>query len=243
MTRERTNQVREQQIRSSGILFELDDALTDFCTLVESKISFEGLDVLEVGCYLPKSFVLDVLKVNSWTSIEEPDSAVSLQHKRKKNRTIRSFSDYYLRDSKKYLQIIDRLANFPTYLYEQFDLVFSTSTMQHILHFGEVLFKMYRMLRTEGRLMAHIGPIWTSPHGHMLRPVVDNIGREVSMSKPIDLIPPWSHLIWSPPEFYVQMCKRMDRQTASEVVYQIFNSKNINRLFPIKQFRTFEAPE
>ena len=228
-----TNRLNE--IRSAGRFHGLTDCQVDFCVLVEKEIGFEGLEVLEVGGNLPKDFVTNILGVNSWLAIEEPDYWQSSLNKHesipipKSHKTVSSFHEFQQTHFDKYLVVTDGIENFPDLLFQKFDLVFSVAALQHILRIGPSLFSMYHALCPNGWVAAQVAPIWTASNGHLLRSIVDGIGREISPSS--ELVPPWSHLVWGRPEFYVEMCKRMDRRSAGEIVFEVFDSQRINRLF------------
>ena len=199
-----------------------------------SKQKDLGLDVLEVGGNLPQDFVFNILKVNSWMAIEELEFWKATDEKYTNpildsHKSVSSFLVFQNTQFDKYIVVTDGIENLPPSLYKQFDLVFSVATFQHIIRFGPALFSMYHALRPSGQLIAKVGPIWTAPNGHLLTSVVDEIGREISSTT--ELIPPWSHLVWSRPEFYVEMCKRIDQRSAGEIVFRAFDSKRINRLW------------
>ncbi len=220
---------RQKQIISGGKLYQLKDYQINFCLLVENEVGFTGLDVLEVGGSLPEGFVLDILKAKSWLALEEPEFWKVSGKVKKFDKVFPSFLDIQLNEKANYAVITDGIENLTSCFYNQFDLVFSIAAMQHILRMGPAMFSMFHSLRQGGRLLAGIGPIWSASDGHLLRSIFDSIGREISWAT--DVIPAWAHLIWEPAEFYIEMCKRTDRRTAGEIVYEVFNSNRINRLF------------
>ena len=219
---------RKEEIISAGTFYGLKEYQINFCVFVENEVGFNGLDVLEVGGHLPKEFVLDILKVNSWIALEEPEywrqsGGIEIEVAQS------TFSTCQISQAEKYVVLEEGIENLPSTFYHQFDLVFSIAAFQHILRFGPALFSMFNSLRTNGRLLSGIGPIWGCSQGHLLRPVLDSIGREIHCSS--GFIPPWGHLVWSPAEFHLEMCKRTDRRSAGEIAYEVFSSNRLNRFF------------
>jgi hypothetical protein len=72
-------------------------------------------------------------------------------------------------------------------------------------------------------------PIWSAHDGHHLHGVTDKKGNVFSFSN--SPIPPWGHLFMRPPEMYQHLLAHTDEEAASEIVYHVYNSPAINRLF------------
>ena len=90
---------------------------------------------------------------------------------------------------------------------------------------------MYRALRPGGMLFTMYSPVWSAHDGHHLSPIKDKIGRRFSSAQRECPIPPFGHLLMSPPQLYRQLLKQMDAETAGRIVYQVYHSPQLNRLF------------
>jgi hypothetical protein len=71
--------------------------------------------------------------------------------------------------------------------------------------------------------------VWSAHDGHHLQGVVDKAGRAFTYHN--SSIPPWGHLLMRPPELYRHLLNVTDAEAAAEIVYMVYHSPSINRLF------------
>jgi SAM-dependent methyltransferase len=189
---------------------------------------FPGKRVLEVGGSLPAELVLGELGAASWLAIEETsyyDDAGGLPA--------------HLADAPRLAELPTVLPpwqmargaveNLPERLWGRFDLVFSVAAFEHIGRLPLALDRMYKALVPGGQLVSIFSPIWSAHNGHHLHGVTDRQGRTFTFAD--SSIPPWGHLLMTPPELYRHMCGLTDPEAAAEVVYQVYHAPCINRLF------------
>ena len=134
-----------------------------------------------------------------------------------------------------------------------FDAAVSVSAFEHIRGLGEALAEAYRVLRPGGLLLAHFGPIWSTPYGHHLG-FMEN-GRTVNYHEFV--LPSWCHLIDSR-EDVLQGCLTlgMTKELAARSVSFMFDSPEQNQLlfsdyvdivtasdFEVLFFKGYDAPD
>jgi SAM-dependent methyltransferase len=117
----------------------------------------------------------------------------------------------------------------PVALHGRFDAAFSIAAFEHIDRLALTLDGIHAALRPGGRLFAMFSPIWSSHNGHHLPDIRDRSGRQFSFTR--SPIPPWAHLLLRPPEMFEHLLAQTDRETAAEIVYYVYHSPHINRLF------------
>ena len=85
--------------------------------------------------------------------------------------------------------------NFPD---RAFDAIVTMSTFEHIGNLELALSEFYRVLRPNGCVLISFEPIWTCSYGHHLH----------HFGAISNLVPDWSHLLWSKPEMlaYLTTC-------------------------------------
>lgn len=210
----------------------------DICSRAVERVGLSGKAVLEVGGSLPREYVLGELGAKSWTSIEELgyyDAIGEAQYLYKnidddtKRQCIPLGKLTGFSDLTDYTILSGRIENIPEFLYDRFDVVISLAAFEHIDRFHMALSKMYRALKKGGALYTEFGPIWSGPNGHHLHGVTDAKGRTFSFTDTI--VPRWGHLLMRPPELLAELLTHTDEATAAEIVYQVYNSPSINRLF------------
>jgi SAM-dependent methyltransferase len=101
-----------------------------------------------------------------------------------------------------------------------FDLIVSSSVFEHVHNFDVALGEMYRVLRVNGLLFSHFGPIWSGSYGHHLWHI------ETYHTL---ILPPHCHLLSTPPEME-QWLIRKGHAKAHEIAEYIFTSKDQNQL-------------
>lgn len=194
---------------------------------------FQGRDVLEVGGSLPEPLCLGELGANSWTAVEYTPYYHELGERR---LTLEAGRGGYQVLNAKVEELPDDLAG-------RFDLVVSLSAFEHIGNFPAGLERMYRALRPGGLLLSGFGPVWSGPHGHHLPAVVDADGQALEAK-----VAQWDHLTHGPSQMYAKaLTFTADRDAAATLVYFMYHSPHINRLYSDDYFAyvacsRFEAP-
>ena len=200
------------------------------------KVSFAGKDVLEVGGSLPPRFVSEVLGARSWTAIETPTYEVSLAeadglthkgtllHRDSEVTPVQGFGQPLAAPYSFFLTTIEEL---PPAHHARYDLVFSIATFEHIHKLPLALDRMHKALKPGGQLFSLFAPVWSAYDGHHLPGISDGSGRPVDRT----IIPPWGHLLKSPPEMLRYLSGKTDFETAALMVYYIYQAPSINRLF------------
>lgn len=199
-------------------------------------VSFAGKDVLEVGGSLQPAFVFDVLNAKTWTAMETPEyeealaGADGLTHEGTllhKDTQIIPNKGYPAPFGERYNFLLANIEDLPECYHEKYDLIFSIATFEHVQKMPAALDRMYRALKPGGKLFSLFSPIWSAYDGHHLPGIIDAAGAPVDRS----IIPPWGHLLASPPEMYSYLSTRTDSETAGTMVHYIYQAPFINRFF------------
>ncbi|MDB9522282.1 methyltransferase domain-containing protein [Dolichospermum circinale CS-1225] len=228
--------LKQEQIQECQSKFNLSYHVS-FAHICQQLVGFENKDVLEVGGSLSPDFVFDYLGVKSWTGIETPDYQESLEetggitHTGTIIKNIKNTSDYKFNNKQqnKYNLYLENIEDLPEEYYNQYDLIFSIATFEHIHKLPLALDKMFLALKPGGKLFSMFSPIWSAHDGHHLPNIVDKQGRKFHFGE--SPIPPWGHLLMSSPEMYSHLCQFTDKETANLMVYYVYHSPHINRLF------------
>lgn len=205
------------------------------------EVGLKGMDVLEVGGSLKRAFVLEELKVKSWTGIESPEytffygkkTSAQQNHNDWGNLQIMDITDIgYLEPSispGSYNVFYANIEELPEPYFGCYDRIFSIACFEHILQFPLALQKMYEALKPGGKLFSMFSPIWSSYNGHHLPKVIDKNGRSYFFNN--SPIPPWGHLTLRPAEMEKYLQRTTDIETARRITGLIYTSPHINRLF------------
>lgn len=210
----------------------------NFCLDAEKAIGLKGKKVLEVGGSLPEEFVIGYLGAKSWIALEElnyynqiGDSQhihINVSQERMKSfinvNNVKNVSD--LGD---YSNVSGKIEELNESFFGQFDVVFSIAAFEHISHFPSALSKMYDALSVGGKLFSAFSPVWSAYNGHHLHGITDKDGNCFHFNN--NPIPPWSHLLLKPSQMYSLLLKRTDPVAAQKIVYEVYHSPSINRLF------------
>jgi trans-aconitate methyltransferase len=202
---------------------------------VEKTIGIRGKRVLEAGGGLPAGLVCGEFGAKQWIGTIKPDwlsghlGRGNITERRDVGgmRLLESIADAGELDDHQVLA--GAVEDLPDSLAGQFDLVFSTAAFEHFLKIPAALNAMYKALRPGGELFSQFGPIWSGHNGHHLLNVTDQAG--VTMNFLSSPIPPWGHLLMRPPELYRHLLSKTDAWAAQEIIYQVYHSPGINRLF------------
>jgi SAM-dependent methyltransferase len=200
--------------------------------------SLEGKRVLEVGgSNIPKPFLFEVLKARQWISVDlvypENREYWPKQYKHTGVIPISEDIDYCVLDQQVILD--GGIEKLPPSFAGRFDVVVSMDAFEHIQRFATMLERTYDALKPGGKMLSMYSPIWSSHIGHHLWGVTDKAGRTYYIeSSPI---PKWGHLLMRPHEMYRYLLDRTDAETADEIVYRVYHSELLSRLF----YEDFEA--
>jgi hypothetical protein len=215
-----------------GLTYQVDSL-----RLIDGVHSLAGKRVLEIGgSNLPRPLVFEGVKASQWICVDDltaygindvRDENHLLQDHYSSVKVFRDTDDMNLVTNEKYAIIDGNSADLS--ISDYFDVAISIAAFEHIHRFPEMLSRVYDALRFGGHLLSLFQPIWSCINGHHVVGVKDAQGREIDFSS--SLIPPWGHLIYTPPQLYRILCERTDRKCAADIVYQIFNSTQVNRLF------------
>lgn len=203
----------------------------------DNAIGLSGKDVLEVGGSLPRNLVFNEVGVKSWCAIESMDwndltgTANSPCIPLAEIGNIKDFPDYLLLNG-----LVEEI---PDCMHHRFDRIISIAALEHVTHFPRALNRMFKALRPGGKLFAFIGPVWSAFNGHHLKEIKDLKGRIFKFNH--DGIPPWGHLLYSPPEMYLQLRNITDEDTADNIIHEVYNTPAINRLFIEDYVNYFQA--
>ena len=204
----------------------------DLLLEIHRSSSLTGKAVLEIGgSNIPKPFVFEVLKASKWVSVDRvyPQNRSLWPRQYKHVGVIPIAPDVEFKTLGDHLILDGSVEFLPLSFAERFDAVVSIDAFEHIHKFATMLERAYHALRAGGGLLAIYSPIWSSHFGHHLWGVTDKKGRTYYIeSSPI---PPWGHLLMRPHEMYRYLLDHTDPDTADEIVYQVYHSENLNRLF------------
>jgi len=212
-----------------------------FSYICQELVGFENKDVLEVGGSLPPDFVFNYLGVKSWTGIETPDYEKSLQetggltHKGTviidDNNLKNNLSHYKFvnKQQSNYRFYLENIEDLPEEYYHQYDLIFSIAAFEHIHKLPLALDKMFLALKPGGKLFSIFSPILSAYDGHHLPEIIDAKGNKYNFGN--SPIPPWGHLLMSRGEMTRYLYEKIDKATADQIVYYVYQSNHINRFF------------
>lgn len=193
----------------------------------EEAVGIRGKRVLEVGGSLPEGFVLGALGAKAWLALEETDYYAAAAFAEPRLAGAKALAKVARGDG--YRIARGRIEDLPPKFFGQFDLVFSIAAFEHLLRLPQALVSMHQALRPGGKLFAIFSPVWSSVAGHHLHGVKDKQGRVFDFrSSPI---PPWGHLLMTPPALHRHLLAHTDPDTAAEIVYHVYHAPSINRLF------------
>lgn len=108
-----------------------------------------------------------------------------------------------------------------------FDIIISSSVFEHIQNFDVAINEMYRILKPDGFLYSHFGPIWSTSYGHHLY-----MGHDSKLYNYWNFIlPPYCHLLMSPDELSTYCInKTSDKELSINIVKYVFESQEQNKL-------------
>lgn len=208
-----------------------------FLSLADRIVGLRDKQVLEVGGSLPQGLVLDEYGAQGWLAVEEMDywaEALSTGHVQGTPPTghagLQRLRDADATALGTHRVCHGRIEDLPQALEAAFDLVFSIAAFEHISTLPLALERMHAALKPGGKVFSLFSPLWSAHDGHHLPEIEDAVGRRHnSASSPI---PPWGHLLMRPMELLDHLLSETcDRKTAQQIVYFVYNSGHINRMF------------
>lgn len=204
----------------------------DFLAEMDKHSSLAGKAVLEVGgSNIPRAFAFGELKARQWISVDRvyPQNRQywPLQYRHTGVIPLSPDIDYEMLGD--HVILDGGIESLPPSFSDKFDAVVSMDAFEHIPKFATMLDRTYMALKPGGVLMSMYSVIWSSHFGHHLWGVTDKQGKTYYIeSSPI---PKWGHLLMRPPEMYRYLLDHTDPETADEIVYHVYHSEILNRLF------------
>ena len=184
-----------------------------YLNLANSTIKFHNKKILEVGGCSPIE-ILDTFNPLSWTCIDMDANAVQ-----DFNNTAK------LSGAQNCTAIEQDITSYK--IKNEYDLIYSINSFEHIHDFNIALDKMYQFLKGDGYLYSLFGPIWSSDVGNHLS-VTANNGEEVNFYD--DVLEPWEHLTSTPELLQKKLENMYDIDTAKKAVEYIYTYPDLNRL-------------
>jgi SAM-dependent methyltransferase len=210
----------------------------DFLLEMNRHCSLKGKRVLEVGgSNLPKPLLFEVLEAEQWVSVDRvyPENREYWPKQYKHTGVIPISDDIDYGALDQHVILDGGIEKLPRSFEGRFDVIVSMDAFEHIPKFATMLERTYDALRPGGTMLSMYSVIWSSHFGHHLWGVTDKAGKTYYIeSSPI---PPWGHLLMRPPEMYKYLLGYTDPETADEIVYHVYHSEVLNRLF----FEDYEA--
>jgi len=188
--------------------------------------------VLEIGGSLPEALVCDHLQAEQWIAVEDFeywDEIPEADGSRPAERPTASLKDATPETTPAYAVLDGKIEQVPVAMEGHFTRAYSMACFEHIHRLPTALDAIYRALAPGGKLFAMFSPLWSAYNGHHLQTTRDAQGRDWTFTE--NPLPPWGHLLLTPPEMQAFMEKQrgIDQATAAEIVYQICHNPHINR--------------
>ncbi|CAN7541467.1 class I SAM-dependent methyltransferase [Phenylobacterium sp. LjRoot219] len=209
----------------------------DFLRLIDQVCPLAGKKVLEIGgSNLPRELLFDGVKASQWICVDD----VTTYHEHDVREVNPLLKDHYSAtrtfrhsdDAAAILAedhaIIDGDAA-DLNLTDHFDVVISIAAFEHVHKFAPMLDRIYDSLNVGGQLLSLFQPIWSCVNGHHIVGISDAAGNKIDFTS--NLMPHWGHLLYTPPQMYKYLCERTDAKCAADIVYEVYNSTQVNRLF------------
>ena len=181
-----------------------------YLLLADTTLSFKNKKILEVGGCTPSELIskYDPLQ---WVSVDLNYSNVErCRNDKKKPNHI----DYIYENICMY--------SGPD---EEFDIVYSVNSFEHITDLKSALDNIYRVLKNNGHVFSVFGPIWSSHVGHHLS--LNTQFGDLNFRN--NILSPWMHLE-SKHKVYSEILTNYDKATAERAIHYIYHSYDINRL-------------
>jgi SAM-dependent methyltransferase len=109
-----------------------------------------------------------------------------------------------------------------------FDIIFGAAVLEHMLDLKQFLIEMYRIMKTDGILVLHGGPLWGSAWGHHLWVDCGTIKYRFNDINPL---PNWSHLYMDDKKMAGYLSNiGIPKDHVNKIVHWCYESEEINRL-------------
>jgi hypothetical protein len=209
-----------------------------YLSMIDQICSLAGLRVLEVGgSNLPRKLVFEGLKAKQWICIDDVTTFSPHSHRPENDLLYEHYRDAKYFEHSDPVEdilaedyaIIDGDAS-DLRILDHFDVVISIAAFEHIHRFSTMLSRVHASLKKNGQLLSLFQPIWSGVNGHHLVGIVDAKGDKYGMGG-WDIVPPWGHLLFTPPLLYKILRTRTDAKCADDIIYAVYNSTMLNRLF------------
>lgn len=200
---------------SFGNFFHLMDA--------HLRINYTDKDVLEIGGASPPTFVLDVLKVKSWTSVQK--SYLDPEYQRGNQSVSQTSPNYHVYEHAFGLQYF---VNSNVFNSNSFTAAFSLACFEHVDDLAGLLDACNSCLHQGSLLYSYFTPIWSGPNSH-LAPPHDSLNY------------PYYHLCFDYSSMYLYLLQHgLSHKDAAHQSFLHYKSDNLNRLTCIDYSRIFE---
>ena len=237
MTSSSSPDTTSAQLRSKAAHFTETYGLAGYTinalAAMAAEVDFNDKNVLEFGGWnIPMEVTLETMGARSWTSVDMIGSVSgAYQSRRFKHLKDVKIVEYdegaTLLDHTGHLVINGDASKLPETYFDQFDIVVSFATLEHVLDMPSFLDKAYQALVKGGHFLTRYGPVWSSHIGHHAY-----VTSEINFQKPDGPIGRWNHLLLTPPEMYDHLRRQgVADDIAANAVFQIYTSSRVNRLF------------
>jgi SAM-dependent methyltransferase len=179
----------------------------------QSLVDLEGASVLEVGGCLPDRLIESV-GVKRWVSVDPLAIAAS------NGKIIRINGEV-------------EAVELPP---ESVDFVFSCNAFEHIHKLACAMAKIKTILRRDGVLYSHFGPIWSGADGHHLEVRLGET--QYNFWEP-PFLPHWCHLAYTRVELEAILANKCGLGRADEIAEWIFSNEWTNKLYYEDYIRIF----
>jgi ubiquinone/menaquinone biosynthesis C-methylase UbiE len=190
-------------MKDSGIALNERQVFENF----KNTFDLNGKRILEVGGAISFKLV-NSLPIKEWVAIDPLNDDRSIGAKYRK---------------------IQGIAQQISYSENSFDFIFSSNAFHLISRFDEALREFYRVLKNDGYLYTHYGPIWSACDGSQIENVCYQ-GKEYIFWRD-HLIPHWYHLTFDEKELSQILTTKLDIELVNKLVYHIYKGKWVNRMF------------
>lgn len=196
-----------------------------------ATIGLEGMAVLEWGGCLPEAVLRAVCGPRHWVGVVPEAGAAFAASESALAPDGPISADALDLDAAEnvYAMVRRPEGDLPESLRGRFDRVVSIGNLEHELLPGQALTQMHAALKPGGRAYLLFSPVWSAPNGHHLPEITDAAGQTFDRGN--NPIPPWAHLLMTPPILEAFLRGKTDAPTAARMVHHVYQGPHINRLF------------
>ena len=220
--------------------FGLDYPIHALQTFVEWA-GLRGKHVLEVGGALPEALVRDHYGASTWVCVD--DVTTYNETKRGDSRDLASGDDPVQAAAwvpQTWHRYEGAIQDLPRAMDGRFDVVISVAALEHMHRLPQALDRIRDALKPGGLFCAMVGPIWSGWQGHHIFPhyFPEDPPRTARL---LAMLRPWAHVAWGRPQMYAALQRTFGAAFAQRVVYSIYESPRLNRLFADEYLAHFAA--